>query len=65
MGSTTTVLTANGLALHENCRWLVEQWLQRDLRRLMQISLDDHEYEQVSEIKIAPSSESSGEKRFI
>ena len=38
MGSTTTVLTVNGLALRENCRWLVEQWLQRDLRRLMQIS---------------------------
>jgi len=35
MGSKTT--SADGLAARENCRRMVEEWLIRDLRRLLRL----------------------------
>ena len=39
MDQKQTMMRADGLGLRESCRYLVEMWLHRDLRRLMQLSL--------------------------
>ena len=41
MGSKTATNPTDGLAVRESCRRMVEDWLTRDLRRLMLLSSMD------------------------